>query len=280
MNEIDADSLLKRLKLNYELDEIDLVTAFNFYNTHLDANASNDKDRLAIIIHLIMIKENFAHESGRLELNQCVGAVYNKINYNFIWSNDCQQNLSSKLSSNLIVTLLKSGKCVEIHCIYKSFHSEFFKVNLNELFVKKQQEHVSLNFDYLNKTLRTTFVDKCLMGVKSCIKNENLEFFLQTRCFSSGLADLPVEIFIFKIVLKYLNVKHIVRLMQTSKYFHDLLNGDVSTGKSVWFYLLKRDFGKHSLNVSFALPTICNSFILAKFKDKKTYYYLHRSFFK
>jgi len=270
MSETDAAAtLLKRLKLNYELDEIDLVAAFEFYHSHLDVNKS-DKDRLAIIIHLIMLKENFANERDHLELNQSVGGLYNKLNYNLILV-DARQNLKFTLSSNLVVTLLKSGKFVELHCKYKMFHSEFLKINLSELFVaKKQLEHAALNFDYLNKHLRVNFVDKCLMGVKSCIKNENLDICRQARYFSNGLVDLPVEILLFKIVLKYLNVKNIGRLMQTSKYFYDLLNGDVSTDKSIWFYLLRRDFGNAAAVASNNSTSLVN-FKKAYFKNYKFY---------
>jgi hypothetical protein len=247
MSEVDGVSFLKRLKQNYEFDEIDLVTAFDIFQVQLDN--TNEKDRLAVIVHLIMLKENFAYNDRAilLELTQTKGSVYNKLNYNLIVIDE--KHLSNfSMSSNLVVTLLKSGKCIEIHCKYKSFHSEFVKVNLGDLFVKKNDEHLRFDFDYLNRNFRINFVDKCLMGVKSCIKSENFEFFSQTRFFSNSLVDLPVEVLLFKIVLKYLNVKNVGRLMQTSKYFYDLLNADVSTEKSIWFYLLKRDFGTAAVN--------------------------------
>jgi len=266
MSEVDGVSFLKRLKQSYEIDEIDLVTAFGIFQVQLDAN--NEKDRLAVIVHLIMLKENFAYNDTTtlLELNQTKGSVYNKLNYNLVVIDE--RDLSDfSMSSNLVVTLLKSGKCIEIHCKYKSFHSEFVRVNLGDLFVKKNDEHLRMNFDYLNGSFRVNFVDNCVMGVKSCIKSENSELFSRTRFFSNSLVDLPVEVLLFKIVLKYLNVKNVGRLMQTSKYFYDLLNADVNTEKSIWFYLLKRDFGTAALNKATNLVDYKKSY----FKNYKYY---------
>ena len=228
----------KRLNTQYELDERDLTKAFDLFKDQIDA----DKDKLAVILHLIMLKENFFFDAGTefsIEMNQIKGDAYNKLTYNRI---RLAANSTFQMNSNLVITLLKSGKHAEIHCIYKSFHPvSTIRVNFNDASL--------LDSNYLNKTLRVSFADRLLLPFKCFLRNENSEALSASR-FVTGLVDLPVELLLFKIILKYLNIKNIGCLMQTSKYFYDLFNADVASEKSIWLCLLRRDFGASSASAA------------------------------
>lgn len=235
----------KALKQNIDLEEKNVDDALEIFKPQIDTGTDGDKDRFAILIHLIMVQNDFcfslksANEANNqtqlkesFEMNQTKGNMFNKINYNcFGIMNFKNEKKLFELESNLIISILKTGKEIGVHCKYQSFNSQFLKFNLNDYFSSgKTAPRVVFNF---NKRLKVEFTNKILIPLKQFLKPN---FFI-------GLTDLPNELLIYRIMLKYLNIKDIMSLDLTCKYFYGILNsGDQTSDKSIWFRLLQRDF--------------------------------------
>ena len=218
------ETYILSLKSNLLLEKADIERGFTFYTQQI----TNDFDRLTILIHLIMLQAGFkCHYENQNSIEQYLkltkGSIYNKLEYNEI-----NKEKSLQLANTLIITLIKSGKChCDLNLKYNKFISKFLKINIDS---------VISNIERTINTFTNEFKDTVLNPFKLSIKEPKL---------INGITDLPVEL-LTRIAVKYLNIRQVVALMQTSKYFLNLLDADRSSCNSLWFLLFKRDWDKHN----------------------------------
>lgn len=213
----------------YSIDE-----AFKTYSSQIQ----NEKDKLAVIIDLIMLKSGF--KCGQNDLNQTKGSQFNKLVYN-----QARTDFKSKefnyyqLKSNLIIILLQSGTQIDLTGKYGNFTTGFLKINLREFFYEPQfYVTKKLNLNLVTKEFEIKFKDTILNPIKFYLKTTEL---ISETSFINGLCDLPVEL-IVKLALNYLDVHSIVKLTKLNKYFYNLINSNSSSDGSIWFKLIRRDF--------------------------------------
>lgn len=219
---------------DYATDE-----AFRRYASAIDT----EKDKLAVVIHLIMTRSGFKYSADEeCDFKQTRGAQFNKIFYDQIRSDFKSREVSYyRLKSNLIVILLQSGNSVDISVKYLTFMSSFLKLNLNEFFNEpKFYIAKKLNLNSVSKQFEIKFKDALLNPVKFFLKSTELTSELN---FINGLCDLPVEL-IVRLTLTYLDIHSIVKLTKLNKNLYNLINSNVSSTSSVWFKLIRRDFNR------------------------------------
>ncbi|CAF0704547.1 unnamed protein product [Brachionus calyciflorus] len=191
-----------------------------------------NKDKLSFLIHLLISRERFSFKQNQNEPQvdynlhkiQKDEIYFTKIFYNH-FQNDQIEYL---FDSNIIITLLKSGRFIEIQLKYKNYLSNFYKINLDEMFL-------DLNTKKL-KLFELNFKNVILIPFKFYLKSM---FDINTGI--TGLTDLPIEL-IIHLSLKYLDIKSIVSLSQTCRYFCKLLNPDLDRTIPFWEKLIMRDF--------------------------------------
>ena len=233
-------NFFSQIKLKLEINPTDLRQLLEFF----EGSISADKDKLALLIHLIMVKNHFQF-GDTYELNQTKDVNnFNKLNYNLIRTDnklDTNQSVRILLCSNLIIVLLKSGRAtVDIQLKYKSFLTRFLKINLELSLFDSQMK--------LNEFERS-FKDSILLPFKAHVKLEILndkkflkaENPLSLNSFYTGLNDLPIELLIFRLVLRFLNIESIVALCKANKFVHKVLSDQI-TSNSVWKFLVLRDY--------------------------------------
>ncbi len=209
----------------------------------------NEKDQIAVFIHLIMLRAGFdSYDSGaQISDKSCIkqtkGSLYNKLFYKRTKIDfKSKEQLTYDLKSSLIVLLLQSGSNVEITAKYEKFQSGFIKIHLKEFFyephfyVKKRT-----CLDTAIAQLETDFLNNVLNPFRFFIKYNELESLDLDSNYINGLRELPVEL-VLRLAVNYLDMNTIVALFSTSKYFNRLFNSDLNTDSSVWLRLIKRDF--------------------------------------
>lgn len=207
-------------KNNLFLDQDDLSNGFENYKNYIQS----DFDRLTIIINLIMNHSGFKFEQTEGGINLTKGTFFNKLTFNKFEDS----SKSFHLENNLIITLINSGsKTIDISLKYSGFNSSFMTVILTDFFSS------SLNAKIIELT--NMFKNKVLNPFKVSYKKEKL---------INGMSDLPVEI-LFKIALDYLDIKGLVSLMQTSKFFLQIFDSDRTSCSSIWYGLFRRDWDKY-----------------------------------
>lgn len=232
---MEENTILKEIKRKSDLDIDDIEGFFDAFKCEIE----NEKDKLAVMAHLIMIRENFLFLKDEMQnfyLNQVKNKNYfNKLSYNCFRSQ--RPSIEYIFDSNILVCVLKSGKYVDIELKYKNFNSKFLKIDLNDFFynyLKSSNEKKMKLF----KDFELKFKSSILVPFKFYLKSTNEIF----QHIVNGLSDLPVELLIFKLSLKYLDIRSISSLMQTSKHFYQMFNSDLKSSKSIWCYLIRRDF--------------------------------------
>ncbi|RNA26993.1 F-box only 7 [Brachionus plicatilis] len=209
---MDMKNTLKKSPLNIE--------DYKSYLSEIDSN----KQKLAYLIHLILLRENFCflNDNGqKMDAKISNDEIYfTKLYYNHYQYKETFINLD-----NVLITLLKSGRFVDMNLKNKNFSSKFLKLNLDDFFA-------DLSLDKI-QNLELNFKNEVLIPFKIYLKS-NFDLNIIT-----GLSDLPIEL-IIEISLKYLDIRSIVKLSQTCRYFRKLLDSD---GKiPFWQKLIARDF--------------------------------------
>lgn len=192
------------------------------YKSYLSVYFSK-KEKLAQLIHLILYRENFCfvNENGE-KLSTIISneeIYFTKIYYNHYQDKEKLINLD-----NIFITLLKSGRCIDINLKSNKFSSNFIKLNLDDFF-----DDFSL---YKIQNFELNFMNDVLIPFKFYLRSN---FSLTTV---KGLVDLPIEL-IIEIILKYLDIKSIVKLSQTCSFFRKLFDSDQIP---LWQKLIDRDF--------------------------------------
>lgn len=213
---------LKTIKLKLFLDQSDIDQGLDIYRDYI----KDDFDRLAVLIHLVMLQSDFKHikaetvdPNADLYINMTVGRSFNKLSYNQVQ----EHTLENK---NLILTFIRSGAShADLNLKCGTFNSTFLKINLDMMpKLSDAKTIVSLTNDF-----KDCLLNPFKYSLKSQIKLIN------------GLVDLPVELF-YKLAVTYLNIRSVVALMRTSRHFMSLLNADQTSCNSLWFLLFKRDW--------------------------------------
>ena len=214
---------------------------------------NNDKDKLAIIIHLIMLQSGLRYIENEFDiLKQTKGSQFNKLYYN-----QTKIDFKSKdadyyqLKNNLIIVILQSGGNVDINAKYADYSSSFIKQSLKEFFYEPQfYVTKKLNLNQVTEKFEIDFKNKILNPFKFYLKQNELNTnFLLNNNYINGLIELPIEL-VFNLALNYLDINSIVALNRTNKYFYNLFNSDTLTESSLWLKLIKRDFKKESTNLT------------------------------
>ena len=237
MSDEQINGILNELDKEIDLNNSIIHRGFDFFASDID----NDKDRLAILLHLILLQNGFRfsyepNESTKF-LNQKKSSLYNKLFYNQVLLKS--KKIHFELKSSLIITLLKNGNMLNINLKYGLFDSVSFCVNLKEFFfMPKVFIARKSDFTEVARDFSVNFKNKVLNPLKQFIKtNENFA----VSGFYIHITDLPYEI-LFKIIIKYLDLKSIKSLMLTSKYLNDLINYQLTSKASIWNSLIQRDF--------------------------------------
>ena len=257
MTSIDTNFnlLLKRIKLAINFKWADFEDA---YKTFYANDVNDNKDKICLLIHLIMMQQNFSYydpkskKNTNHEINQIKSDLYNKITYNSISSNTDLIHLNS----NILITILKSGNNVDIHLKFKNYNTKFLSVKLNEMF--QMQSNAEIKDKSFDK-FQLDFKDSILNPFKHYLRL-NEDIFL-----INGLIDLPYEI-IFKLCTNYLNIKSILCLASSCCYLNKILFSNLTKSDSIWNKLIYRDF-KVKLTLNDA--TLLNNNYL---KEYKKYY--------
>lgn len=223
----DRESRIRKLNLEIDLKNEHVQELFElFERTGADVTG---KDRLAVLVHYFTVKNSIVNRDG-LQPNELKDdRFFNKLYYDTIRAG----NETLPLDGRVLVCVLKSGKYCDIELKYKNFASNFLKVNLDELESLKQREKFV-------KLFERDFTDRCLIPLKHELVREKPD--LKQRLganFLVSLWDLPNELLVYKLILKYLNIKSIVALGLTCKHFYELVNDSRSP---VWERLVRRDF--------------------------------------
>ncbi len=236
------DSILNNLAAN----QGDLASLLQFYEHEIAKNSL--KDKLAVLIHFIMIKNHFRFGQN-YEINQSRDEkFYNKLMYNqFSIENTIDQtkNLSLEFLDGkfLTINLLKTSETtLDIQFKWSKFTTQFLKV---AGFVDSWFEN-----EKKLKEFELNFRQKCLVPFKIHLKNEicsganwiHVNRVENLASFHVNLIDLPNELLVFKLIASYLNIKSIVSFDLSCKFVHNLLNNDTKSPDSVWKLLLERDF--------------------------------------
>lgn len=208
------------------------------YNSYLSVCFSN-KEKLARLINLILVRENFyfLNEFGE-KLDTKISAddtYFTKIYFNHYQYKEKFINLN-----NVFITMLKSGRFVDINLKNNKFSSNFIKLNLDDFFDNLSLEKIQ-NF-------KINFVNDVLVPFKFYLKS-NFSLNIIT-----GLIDLPMEL-IIQISVRYLDIKSIVKLSQTCRYFKALFDSDQI---QIWQNLISRDF-KQIIPLNTTDPNMSNS---------------------
>lgn len=187
---------------------------------------NSNKEKIAYLINFIMIKENFCflNDNGQ---NCDIKISNDQIYFTKLFYNHYQFKENVINLDNVLITILKSGRFVDINLKNRNFSSRFLKLNLDDLFANLSLDKIQ-NFE-LN------FKNVVLIPFKFYLKsNSNLNII-------TGLTDLPIEL-IIEISLRHLNIDSIVKLSQTCRYFWKLLDSDQKI--PFWQKLIARDFNK------------------------------------
>jgi hypothetical protein len=251
-NVSNLESFLKRIKLEIHFEWADFEYALeNFYFNDINDN----KDKICLLIHLIMIQQSFntiIEENTYRGINQSKSEFYNKITYNSINFKDNY----IKLTSNILITVLKSGNTVDIHLKYKTYNTKFLTLKLNEFFQTSS----------LTEEIREKMLIKFQIDFKDIILNPFKHYLRSNEdgniSLINGLIDLPLEI-IFKICTNYLSVKSIVSLASTCNYLNKILFSNLTKSETIWNKLIYRDF-KIKLTINDA--TLTNTNYLQEYK--------------
>ncbi len=214
----NLSAFLKHIKQNLYLVEDDLKLGLTLFSAH----TQTDFDRLAIILHLIMIQARFIPVNSDDFISITKENFHIKLSYNQI--EPIHSNKSEQLKNNLIIILVKTSSTKAVVTLkHEKFLSSFLDLELK--------------IDNLDlKQVTNDFKSKVLNPFKFAFRDHKL---------INGLSDLPVELQ-FRLVNKYLDIRSFTRLIQTSRYFNDLFNSTPNNScESVWFHLFRRDWDKH-----------------------------------
>jgi hypothetical protein len=220
---------------------------FKIYSNEIET----DKDKLAILLHLIMLDSGFTNTNNVIK--QIKRNQFNKIYYNQTKVNLKQQGQSIvySLKHDLILILLQSGSTIDLNMKYDTFSSAFMKLNLKHIFYQPQF-YVSKQTDLteIKNNLEIEFKNKILNPFKFYLKSIELDKCLSENYnYINGILDLPIEL-IIKLALVYLDINSIVCLFSTNCYLYKLFNSDQMSDSSIWLKLIKRDFKTCVLNTS------------------------------
>lgn len=232
----------------------DLPAKLFFIDDLLDINRNKQQHFLKLPFNIIQFLPNETATTNKYQIN----------------------NL--ELDEQIIVILFKTtSNTVEMIFSHKLISTEFenkFSIQLNNLFQSETHNLATATMKYLDKVL-CYLKDNQLTQIKSTLKynlrynslnlnliirrnikkigsqsyfekklNDTLVSDKDFTCINQifiGIVDLPIEL-IERLLLKYLNLKSIIGLMSTNKYFYyDILNNDNRGQNSLWFKLMKRD---------------------------------------
>ena len=219
---------------------------FKIYSNDIE----NDKDKLAVLLHLIMLDSGFTNTNNFKQIKR---DQFNKIFYNQTKVNLKQQGQSIvySLKHDLILILIQSGSTIDLNKKYATFSSAFMKLNLKHSFyqppfyVTKQTDLTEIK-----NNLEIEFKDKILNPFKFYLKSIEFDKCLNENYnYINGILDLPIEL-IIKLALVYLDINSIVCLFSTNCYLYKLFNLDQMSDSSIWLKLIKRDFKTCVLNTS------------------------------
>jgi hypothetical protein len=218
----EVEKILKKLELN----EDDFARVFQLFE-----NALTHKDRLSALTHYLMLKNGLSWSRSVKMEQKKDDNNFNILNYNTIG----RLPEAASLSSNVTLSLLQSGKTrINLQLKFGQFKTVFLAVELNS--------KISWNTYFEN--FKIEFLNKLLLPFKFHLKS-NLQCELELReylskndpsqVFPVGLLDLPNELLVYKIILKYLNYKSICALGATCKHLNRAVD-------ELWKLLLKRDY--------------------------------------
>jgi hypothetical protein len=264
-NESNLKSLFERLQRIDKCNSNDVNELFKLFIDQI----SNEKDKLAIIIHSIMITSRFGNlrddqvdekrTTPTFKIEQTRNKHFNRIKYNFVYND---RNVPLRLPSVICVNLLKSGRNLDINAKIDKYNSPFLKVNLTEFFSEppyffRQREDISTASNEFAVNFKNEVLNPLRFHLRERYAAEGLGSFI------IGLVDLPVEI-VHRIALNYLSVKSILALARSCTYFWRIL---CLGNDSVWPKLIKRDFKSYSVDESLSYSSQYKRFYRLKRKN-------------
>lgn len=236
-------------KLSLEIGQTEVNRLFELFGDECGTN----KDKLALIVHLIMIKNHFKYSGDNLAISQRKDdTYYNKISYNVFQREnklDPRKSIKITLESSLVITLLKSTSTrVEIQLKFKHFLTEFIRVDIDDEFFESRNRLRRFQNDFQSKILipgKLNIKNQLLQGTESI---SQVDMPNNLNSFYTNLPDLPVEILVYRLAARYLNVRAVCVLSMLNRQSYLLFNGDLTSTESIWRTLIKRDFKDFDLS--------------------------------
>ena len=241
-----------RSQLSLSVDDVEQAAQAFFPRNELMSSDHERRDRVALLLHLVMLQQNFVfatagHDSARcllLDMSQTSGSIYTKLAYNAIADARLRSaSNSTPLVANVIVTLLQSGaRHLDIHIKHANFISVTLKCNMDQLFAQATTQLDANMFAKLQLEFKDTALNPLKFHLRTLLGND-------TSVAIRGLVDMPVEI-VFKLCASYLNIGSIVRLGSACKCLRQIVyagvyggdDGQNNNSGSLWRCLLARDY--------------------------------------
>ena len=241
------------LQFKTELDEKDIQYAFLIYKEHIESSS----DCFVILIHLIMLQNGFFNSTNNHDDTQFLikNKFFSKLCYNSYKRHKHEVKFDSSLK--IVINFMSSVNRIDVQAFLPDYKSDNIfaisqKVVDSDLSVK------GINFKNINDAI-INFKDSIVSPLKLFV----YERFYHDQLSGKSLIYLPNEILLN--IIKYLDIKSIMKLSEASKLFRNLicdknliqstiyfsnnqsLSASTLSSNYLWKYLTKRDFAKHNL---------------------------------
>jgi hypothetical protein len=211
MNAKEELELFEALKLKSQIDETDCENFLKKFENELADNI----DRFAFILHLVMIQNGFTNDNSK-SINKTSSFIM--FAYNNYINNHPRAELKLDTNISLVANLMRNINKITIQIFFKRFKSNlivFTKTQIDSLFSNHQSK---LNVKALYRLINE---------FKDSVQNPLKVFLLKESDFDELLKDksviyLPSEI-LLNIIVEYLDIKSIMKLSATCKYFNDFI---------------------------------------------------------
>lgn len=248
------EDFFQSAKLNLEIDKNEVRRLFELFDC--DAT-NNNKDKLALVVHLIMIKSHFKSSHNSLAITQSKDdSYYNKMSYTVFEKENRQdpcKSIKISLAASIVISLLKSTSSrVEIQLKYKHFLSQFLRVDLDDELFESSRRLQQFQTQFQNVILipaKLNIKASLLHGgggsesIAQVVDNPN-----NLDSFCIDLTDLPVEILVYRLAARYLNARGVCAMSMLNRQSYLLFNGNPTSTESIWRTLIQRDFKECDLS--------------------------------
>lgn len=260
-DENNIDAYFNYLKHKYDINEQDINLGIEKYKNFIQKQEQQQNvciyNRLAILIHLIMLQNGFKYLSiddntAKSTINLIQHKHFMQLNYNYYNQNDnYHKNREIKFDSSIkiIVNVISSVNRFTIQAFYKNYKT-------TDVLMLNQKQLDACFSDYASPT---TSILGIIIDFKNLVLNRLKQHIYETTYLTSksnidtlltniNIIYIPNELLIK--ITRYLDLKSALNLSITNKLFYKFIldNSFSSSCNYLWKHYLKRDFTQRQLN--------------------------------